>query len=113
MPLIIQNEMVRVDQFCDQMLGLFHELDIDHTGELDRPTFNKALQNDMVRAYLSSLQLEPTHIRLVFDLLDESGGGKISVTDFVQGMVRLKGEAKAVDARIIQREIRMLPQVMR
>lgn len=107
--LIVHTEQTRVDSFVEQLLELFHVLDVEHTGEVDWPKFNEALQDDRVRAYFSSLELEPTHVRLIFNLLDEKGTGKITINDLVMGMVRLKGEAKAIDARIIQRELSMLP----
>jgi len=101
---------MRVETFCEQMLELFHELDLSHSGDVDWPTFREALKRDTVRAYLASLQMEPTHIRLLFELLDEKGTGKINTEQFVLGMVRLKGEAKAIDARIVEREVSMLPR---
>mmetsp|Transcript_101993 Transcript_101993/g.186938 ORF Transcript_101993/g.186938 Transcript_101993/m.186938 type:complete len:590 (+) Transcript_101993:74-1843(+) len=113
MSMIVQNEEVRVERFVEQMLELFNSLDVCHTGQVDWPTFNQVLRDARLRAYFSSLQLEPTHIRLMFDLLDERGEGKINLNDFLIGMVRLKGEAKAIDARIIQRELSMLPMFFR
>jgi len=107
--LMIAGEEAKVDGFVEQMLELFKILDTKEAGIVDWDTFHKVMRNDAVRAYFSALQLEPTHIRLIFDLLDEHRTGKIALNDFVMGMVRLKGEAKAIDARIIQREIGMLP----
>mmetsp|Transcript_111151 Transcript_111151/g.196835 ORF Transcript_111151/g.196835 Transcript_111151/m.196835 type:complete len:150 (-) Transcript_111151:44-493(-) len=111
--LIIQNEKVRIENFCEQMLNIFKELDPNGTGLVDWQTFNRALGREDVRAYLASMDMEPTHIHLIFDLLDEDRSGEIKLDEFVMGMVRLKGGAKSIDARIIQREIGMLPQMFK
>lgn len=111
--LIVQNEQVKVEAFVRQMLDVFAELDVFKVGHIDWETFRTAMSDPSVQAYLAAYQLEPTHTRLLFDLLDEKGSGTINVHDFVMGMVRLKGEAKAIDARIIQRELTMLPSLLR
>jgi len=109
--LIVQNERVRIEQFCTQMLDMFKELDPDGTGYVTWKMFNTAMRREDVRAYLSSMCMEPTHVHLVFDLLDEDRTGSIKLDQFVMGMVRLKGEAKSVDVRIIQ--IGLLPGIIR
>lgn len=110
--LVVQKEDAKVEMFVDQILDLFKALDINHTGVVDWTTFSNVLKDDAVRSYFASLEIEPTHIRLIFDLLDPDHQGKIDVHDFVTGMVRLKGEAKAVDARIIQRQLDLLPVLL-
>jgi len=110
---IVQNEQVRVDNFVAQMLELFGEVDKQHTGEIDWPRFRQAMKDPLVQSYLSAHDLEPTHGRMIFDLLDEKGIGKVNIFDWVMGMVRLKGEAKAVDVRIIQRQISMIPKMIK
>lgn len=111
--LIGQRESVRVEGFIGQMLEFFGHLDLKHLGEIDWQTFRQQLQkHPNLRAYLASMKLEPTHLRLIFDLLDEKRTGKIDMVDFVMQMVKLKGEAKAIDARIIQREIGMIPMLL-
>mmetsp|Transcript_120415 Transcript_120415/g.208998 ORF Transcript_120415/g.208998 Transcript_120415/m.208998 type:complete len:132 (+) Transcript_120415:1-396(+) len=107
-----QCEQVKVEGFISQMLQLYNEIDLSHTGQIDWPTFSEALKNQNLRAFLASMKLEPTHIRLIFDLLDEKRSGSISMRDFVMSMVKLRGEAKAIDARIIQREISMIPMLL-
>lgn len=110
--LIVQNEQIKVEGFVQQMLEVFADLNLSGGKAIDWPTFQEAMRNEGMQAYLAAHQLEPTHARLIFDLLDEKNLGQIGVLDFVMGMLRLKGEAKAIDARIIQREVGMLPKLI-
>mmetsp|Transcript_17713 Transcript_17713/g.29500 ORF Transcript_17713/g.29500 Transcript_17713/m.29500 type:complete len:202 (+) Transcript_17713:2-607(+) len=110
--LIVQDESVKVDGFVKQMLHLFEDVDIEGTGKMRWEQFCKAMTTPEVQIYLSSHQLEPTHARLIFDLLDKGSEGEIDMYEFVIGLLRLKGEAKTIDARIIQREISLLPSML-
>lgn len=109
---IIQNQQIKRDQFITHMLSIFKEMDTKGTGSIDWPTFFTAMRDDVVQAYLAAHHLEPSHAKILFDLLDEDNTGSINVVDWVMGMVRLKGEAKAIDARVIQRELGMLPSML-
>mmetsp|Transcript_43415 Transcript_43415/g.81519 ORF Transcript_43415/g.81519 Transcript_43415/m.81519 type:complete len:115 (+) Transcript_43415:3-347(+) len=93
-------------------MDLFDDMDLMGTGSIDWPTFQMSMKNERMQAYLSSLDLEPTHARLIFDLLDVKNDGKISMSELVMGFLRLKGEAKAIDARTIQRQISMIPKLL-
>lgn len=106
--LVVQNEQLRIDAFVKQMLEIFAEFDIGHTGEFDWPAFEKAMKEPRVQTYFSAHHLEPTHAHLLFSLLDDNESGKVNVVEFVMGMLRLKGEAKAIDARIMQREMKSI-----
>lgn len=107
--LIVQNEEAQIESFVERMYELFVRMDVHHRGAVDWPTFNEVLGQPEVRAFFSSLQLNPTHVKLIFDLLDEENHGELTLQDFVMGMIRLKGEAKAIDARVIQRQLSLFP----
>lgn len=110
--LIVVNEQIKADKYVKHTMDMFNELDLSHSGRIDWPTFQKSLKNESMQAYLSSLDLEPTHARLVFDLLDVRKDGTITMEELLMGFMRLKGEAKAIDARTIQRQVTMLPKLL-
>lgn len=111
--LVVQNEQLRIESFVQQMIQIFEGICHDPRGRIDWPTFNKALLRDDMQAWLASMGLEPTHIHLVFELLDVDDSGSVNIDEFVMGLVKLKGEAKAIDARIIQREIFTIPKMLK
>mmetsp|Transcript_68960 Transcript_68960/g.125831 ORF Transcript_68960/g.125831 Transcript_68960/m.125831 type:complete len:145 (+) Transcript_68960:1-435(+) len=110
--MIIQEEQFKIDAFVKQMLELFSEMDILRVGYFTWQTFNAAMREESVQACFAAHELEPTHCHLLFDLLDDNGNGEVSILEFVMGMLRLKGEAKCLDVRVLQREMGMLPKML-
>lgn len=55
------------------------------------------------QAFLNTLELDVAESKRLFDLLDD-GGGNVHVEDFVQGAMRLKGQARSLDVITIMRD---------
>jgi hypothetical protein len=111
--LTVQDEIQRLDNFVEEMLGLFYEFHPDAAGDIGWEDFHAFLQQEHVEAYLSSHMLETTHARLLFKMLDHDGSGTINLYEFVIGMLRLKGGAKTYDSRVILHEITCLRNHMK
>lgn len=101
----IHKENSKLDTFVHEMIHLFNEFELDTHGSISWQAFKTYISDHKVQAYLASHDLETTHGILLFDLLDRDHSGYIDVHEFVIGMVRLKGNAKALDARIIERDV--------
>merc|ERR1712023_527629 len=95
------GEVRNLDSFVKEMLQLFAEFDPHHSGVINQTDFGRYLRNDRVEAYLASRQLDTTHARLLFGLLDQDESGEISIYEFVIGMLRLRGVARAYDLRVL------------
>ena len=50
-----------------------------------------------MQAFLSGLDIDITDARIVFTLLDVDGNGGLTVEEFVDGALKLKGPAKGID----------------
>ena len=50
-----------------------------------------------MQAFLSGLDIDITDARIVFTLLDVDGSGGLTVEEFVDGALKLKGPAKGID----------------
>lgn len=50
-----------------------------------------------VRAYFQALDLDVSQAHEVFDLLDVGGTGYVTVNEFVDGILRLRGQARSID----------------
>jgi len=99
--LIVQAEIERLDGFVEEMLELYSEFKPNHDGQITWDDFHEYLLQEHVEAYLSSHMLETTHARMLFRMLDHDNSGKISIYEFVIGMLRLKGGAKTYDNRVL------------
>jgi len=109
--LIVSTEIRRMDDFVSEMLELFKQFDPQHTGKVSLENFSTYIGDEGVQAYLASHLLDVTHADMLFRLLD-TGHGDIDVHDFILGLLRLKGFAKEVDARVLLHEVKVLKHGM-
>eukprot|EP00933_Yihiella_yeosuensis_P009486 TRINITY_DN115402_c0_g1_i1.p1 TRINITY_DN115402_c0_g1~~TRINITY_DN115402_c0_g1_i1.p1 ORF type:complete len:339 (+),score=56.86 TRINITY_DN115402_c0_g1_i1:145-1017(+) len=75
---------------------LFLEIDTDGSGELTSAEFFGALKNKKVRQMLDVLEIQPSELEEVWDVLDD-GDGLLTIKEFTSGMRRMRGNAKAKD----------------
>lgn len=104
--LVIQEEMSRADHFVKEMQGFFNQ-SFDEGGEhmVNWEQFEVCMERDDVLAYLGSHQLDVTDAYTLFKLLDTDGQELVDVNEFIQGCLRLKGAARAIDTACMARDI--------
>lgn len=112
--LVVQNELVKVEQFVERLSECWKEIDDERAGSVDWEKYQTIMNQDVrLRMFLSSIDMDPNHVRLVFDLLDEKASGRLTLEDFVLGMAKLRGNATAIDAKTIVKQLSMLRQMVR
>lgn len=89
------------ESFCKKLHAIFMELDDDDDGMLSWREFEQLISDDLLRAWLTSLEIDTHDLQQLFILLDQ-GDMKISVHEFIRGMTRIKGPAKSIDVLKIQ-----------
>merc|ERR1719245_762458 len=91
----VQNSEKR--DFVKHVKKLFGAMDETGSQTLTRSEFTEMLNDHYVIAYLKSLGVNLTEARGLFTLLDADHNDALSVEEFANGCIRMKGEAKAVD----------------
>merc|ERR1712051_586410 len=59
------------------------------------------LTDPWLMMYLESMDIQPDDARTLFRLLDKNDSGCVSIEEFCQGCLRLKGDAKSFDIHCI------------
>uniref|UniRef100_A0A0G4FLZ0 EF-hand domain-containing protein n=1 Tax=Chromera velia CCMP2878 TaxID=1169474 RepID=A0A0G4FLZ0_9ALVE len=77
--------------------------DTDGNGYLTLDEFRKLMHDPAMIYRLGSLGIDPGQAESVFVLLDFNGDGSIGTEEFVDGILRLRGQASALDAMEIRR----------
>ncbi|CAE7469293.1 NaCP60E [Symbiodinium sp. CCMP2592] len=83
-------------QYRKKLHALFLAADTTDDGFLTIEEFMQLLENPQLQLWLSQLQLEYHDLVELFGMID-SGDGRIDWKEFMDGAVRLKGQAKSMD----------------
>merc|ERR1712139_92876 len=54
-----------------------------------------------VRTYFQVLGMDPDDIQRLFQLIDQDESGEVEVNEFLDGCLRLKGEARSIDLHTV------------
>jgi len=76
---------------------IFKMGDQDQSGEISWAEFLKTLEDPSNTRYFSDIGINVAEAQSLFELLDADCSGSISVQEFIQGCLRLRGQAKAID----------------
>jgi hypothetical protein len=103
---IQQAEVLKEQNQVMQARRVFQTLDYDHSGLISEAEIRDHLEDEDVKAFFESIDVDPTEVSWLFELLDEDNSGSIGFEEFLNGVLRLQGQAKAIDLIMITREIR-------
>lgn len=87
---------------------LFESLDASGDGRVSRQELFDASKKRKVRQKLRAMDIMPKDIEELWNILDASGDGELEGEEFINGIRRLRGEAKAKDILRLERELRVL-----
>ncbi|CAK9079320.1 unnamed protein product [Durusdinium trenchii] len=94
------QEMIS-DQKRDELVRMAADIFV-HSGkkagdELSREEFDELLQSEAMTRYLDAIGIELDEADSLFAFLDRDDSGSLSIVEFIQGCLRLRGPAKALD----------------
>lgn len=88
---------------------IFKATDVDQSGYIDYEEFIKICEDKAAQASFHQLDLALPEVKTLFFLLDEDKSNSVSVNEFVDGCLRLRGGARNVDmASLMQENKRIL-----
>merc|ERR1719456_593943 len=99
--LVIEQELKKEVEFKTEVKSIFEEADADDSGTLSWDEFESHLMNDRVRAYFASLELDISEARALFVLLDVEETDEVPIEKFINGCLRMRGDAKSIDVNMI------------
>jgi len=96
-----------------ELMRLFLEVLTDSNDSeksLSWDEFETKFTDERIKAYFLSLDLDMSSVAKVYDLIDADGSGDIELAEFVEACVNYRGNAKAVDFCILQRQFEKMAQ---
>lgn len=86
-------------------------MDQQDTGIIVLQDFVDYLQDERVSSYLHALKINTEDAHQLFRLLDTDSSGEIYIDEFVEGCMKIKGEAKSMDMHVMMCENRRMLSV--
>jgi len=108
--LILQKER-QITRLIKNFAGVFQQIDKGHDGTVDWDEFQAVIRDHRVLTWLAALDLDIEQCGGMFEMLSGSDG-KMSFQEFVKGVQRLKGDAKAIDQVLLMNRVAELTQIV-
>ncbi|CAK9113709.1 unnamed protein product [Durusdinium trenchii] len=89
--------------------SLFRQVDTSGDGKIDAHEFKRLLKAPKLQAWLTQLEIETNDLWGLFKMLDQ-GEGEISLKDFEDGTMRIKGLARSYDVAQLQISVQRIQQ---
>mmetsp|Transcript_58652 Transcript_58652/g.137229 ORF Transcript_58652/g.137229 Transcript_58652/m.137229 type:complete len:657 (+) Transcript_58652:32-2002(+) len=105
--LAVQEKVRSKEKYVSSLEDIFLEADDDGNGVITRAEMDRAVSNPVVLHYLSILEIEVHEVEPLFDLLDD-GDGQVTIKEFCQGIMRLKGQARSLDVISIMHDANII-----
>ncbi|CAE7243352.1 para, partial [Symbiodinium pilosum] len=94
---LLMEKQKAEEKYLKNIGKIFQTLDTSGDGLLSWPEFELLLNDTKLKFVLDKLEIAAGDLKTLFDLLDDTGDGEISVDEFVEGITRFKGAAKSLD----------------
>lgn len=110
--IVIESERRKVESLCVALKKLFKEIDVEGHGNVAWEEFNVHCQREDVKAYMGHLELNVEDTLELFRMLDDNANGMVNIDEFINGCLRLKGEAKSLDMLHLQASVNRVKEML-
>jgi len=104
---MVLERMRKKAEYVERLETTFHSIDNSEDGVLTESRLTEILANPKVKAYFATLEIDVQEGAALFHLLD-NGDGEVTLDEFISGVMRCKGPAKAIDTFALQRDLSKL-----
>lgn len=91
--------------------GLIEAMSLDEDGRIAWGQFEAQLSTPEMAEIFNFIDVDPMEARGLFKLLDINGIGSVDPEEFLDGCLRLRGSAKALDLALLMREVKKLKSI--
>merc|ERR1719238_2017737 len=86
-------ERIRKEKLVKKLDAYFTAIDTDESGVIDREEMERAMQKpNIIRAFME-LDMPIASIHELMQSLDKDGNGEVTRHEFIEGIMRLRGES--------------------
>ncbi|CAE7419918.1 unnamed protein product [Symbiodinium natans] len=104
---LVLDRLRKKAEYIERLEGVFKTLDVTGRGTLSETVLNHMLANPKVKAYFQTLEVDVQEGAALFHLLDD-GDGEVTLDEFIDGIMRCKGPARAIDTVALKADVKQL-----
>ncbi|CAE7419902.1 scn4aa [Symbiodinium natans] len=112
---LVLDRMRKRAVYVERLEAVFHAI-IEDGGQdkhvLTEKRLAEILANPKVKAYFSTLEIDVQESAALFNLLD-NGDGMVTLEEFINGIMRCKGPARAIDTFALHSDVKQLDAKLR
>jgi len=90
----------------EKIYKVFLDADSDRNGALTKEEFLEQVEQPKVARYFEEIGIDPKEAEYLFTILDYDGSGELDASEFVGGLLKVIGTAKAKDIMAVHCELR-------
>ncbi|CAE7219612.1 Scn10a [Symbiodinium microadriaticum] len=109
--ILVQERLRKKATYVRKLESIFRACDESGDGVLTEDELNELMQDIRVQVYLESLEIDVHESTALFRLL-QNGDGEITCDDFIDGILRCKGPARAIDQILLASDVKNLTNGM-
>ncbi|CAK9022309.1 unnamed protein product [Durusdinium trenchii] len=94
-------------KYVDKLEAIFKAIDTTGDGMITEERLAEMLANPVVQTYFQTLDVDVHESAALFHLMD-NGDGEVTLEEFIHGIMRCKGHARALDQVAMQNQIKVL-----
>eukprot|EP00927_Polykrikos_kofoidii_P075102 TRINITY_DN7115_c0_g1_i3.p1 TRINITY_DN7115_c0_g1~~TRINITY_DN7115_c0_g1_i3.p1 ORF type:complete len:638 (+),score=56.99 TRINITY_DN7115_c0_g1_i3:37-1950(+) len=107
--LVIEEAQARKAVAIRHLRNIFRRMDFDGSGDLNILEMRQVLKDDPAcLTYLDSCDISTAEIEKLFVMLDDDGSGSVSLDEFCEGCLLIKGQAKSFDVHCLSHQVNRL-----
>jgi hypothetical protein len=91
---------------------LFSDMDDDESGTLSWEEMQRHLTDHSIKAVWTLLGLNTGDLHRLFWYIDEEACGEVQIDEFLEGCMKLRGEAKSIDLHAVLRSVKRMEERM-
>ncbi|CAK9084754.1 Ankyrin repeat domain-containing protein 17 [Durusdinium trenchii] len=104
---LVIDRLQKKQQFVKKLEGIFNSIDEGKDGLITEERLSAILEIPQVEAYFQTMDLDVREGRALFHLID-NGDGEVTLDEFIDGIMRCKGPARAIDQVALHSDVRQL-----
>ncbi|CAK9022612.1 Sodium channel protein type 11 subunit alpha (NaN) (Sensory neuron sodium channel 2) (Sodium channel protein type XI subunit alpha) (Voltage-gated sodium channel subunit alpha Nav1.9) [Durusdinium trenchii] len=107
--MLVQDRLHKKSTYVRKLEGIFAACDESGDGVLTENELTELMRDPRVQVYLESLEIDVRESTALFRLLQNSEG-VICCDDFIDGILRCKGPARAIDQILLANDVKQVSE---